>query len=116
MTTEQLQNEINQIIKRLGWSKNRLAREIYVATYDDDDCVEIKRFEERLKKELVRSSTKPERLREYLQIIFRHRESEKLDLVLPAFVKSKYLSDNVVSGMEKISIKINKNLDRDGEL
>lgn len=116
MTTDQLQNEINSIIKKLGWSKKRLAREVYVATFDDDDEIEIKRLEERLKKELSRLSTKPERLEEYLQIISRHREFEKLDLVLPIFIKSKYINDNVRSGMETISKTITMGLDRDGEL
>ena len=116
MTTDKLQSEINSIINKLGWSKNRLAREVYVATFDDDNEVEIKRLEERLKKELSRSSTKPERLEEYLQIISRNREFEKLDLVLPVFIKNKYLSDNVMSGMATISKTIAMGLDRDSEL
>jgi len=45
MNTLELQNEIKKIIGELGWSQKRLGREIYIATFDDDNDDEIKKFE-----------------------------------------------------------------------
>lgn len=65
MTRERLQ----EAMELLGWSRTRLAHEVYVATRDDDDPVAIARLEERIKKEFQRSTTKPERFERYLRIL-----------------------------------------------
>lgn len=111
MDTASAQNEIKRIIAKLGWSQNRLAREIYVATFDFDDDDEINKLEERLKKELIRKTTKPERLLEYISIISRHNEFKNLDLIVPSYSECSSLSPNLRAGMKAISKKLSKNIE-----
>ena len=111
MNTKSIQEEIKKAIDKLGWSRNRLAREIYVATYDFDDDVEINKLEERLKKELTRATTKPVRLLEYLAIISKHNEFKNLDIVMPIFIESELLSLTLKSGLKSISKKLTINIE-----
>ncbi|TEW52651.1 hypothetical protein [Psychromonas algicola] len=110
MNTLELQNEIKKIIGELGWSQKRLGREIYIATFDDDNDDEIKKFEEKIKKDLSRKTIAPQKLKGYLEIISRHHEFEKLDIILPIYKKSHVLSNTIQTGMMKISKEIHKNL------
>jgi hypothetical protein len=111
MDTTSAQREIKYTISKLGWSQNRLAREIYVATFDFDDDDEINRLEERLKKELTRKTTKPERLLEYLSIIYRHNEFKNLDLIAPSYTEGTSLSPTLKAGMKAISEKLSKDIE-----
>lgn len=110
METLKLQNEIKKIIGELGWSRKRLAREVYTATFDDDDLDEIKKLEENIKKHLNRESTNPNRLLKYLEIISYHHEFEKLDIVLPIYLNNNSLSKTVQDGMMDISNEIDEML------
>lgn len=111
MDTATAQNEIKCIITKLGWSQKRLAREIYVATFDFDDDDEINKLEERLKKELKRKTTKAERLLEYISIISRHNEFKNLDLIVPAYVECNPVSPTLKAGMAAISKKLSKDIE-----
>ncbi|MFL0806094.1 MAG: hypothetical protein K6L60_02265 [Oceanobacter sp.] len=108
MGTQELQEKIKKLLGRLKWSQKRLGRELYYAKYDDDDAVEISRYEEKAKKDLVRKSTKPEMLQSYLDIIIKHDEFQKLDLIIPTYQKNGVLSDNMESGMCSISKLVSK--------
>ena len=109
--TEQLQQEIKSLINRLGWSQNKLAIEIYNATFDDDDEHEISKLQSRLKKELNRSTTKTERLSEYIKIITEHHEYEKFCTVTPTYIDRGQLSKNMTEGLKEISQEINMLID-----
>ena len=52
--TLELQKAIESLIARVGWSRKALARQLHWELNDTDDDEELKRFEERLKKELTR--------------------------------------------------------------
>jgi hypothetical protein len=106
MGTDELQSEIKRLIAKLKWSQKRLGREFYTAKYDDDDYVEIRRHEEKVKKDLSRPSTNPELLMSYLEVIYLHQEFKKLDIVLPYYRKSGVLSDEMEKEMMKISKSI----------
>lgn len=108
--TEKLQKDIKEIIAKLGWSQNRLALEIYMSENEVDNDDEITRFEGKLKKELFRSTTKPQRLNEYLDIIARHSDFEKLDIIIPRYHSSGILSEEMEAGLKKISLMISKKL------
>jgi len=116
MDTGLIQKEIKSVISMLGWSQNRLAREIYVATYKYDDDDEINKLEGRLKKELSRATSKPERLLEYLAIISRHNEFKNLDIILPLYVECDSLKSTLKVGLKKISKKITKNIENANDL
>ncbi|MBK1874465.1 hypothetical protein FE848_14665 [Marinobacter sp. 1-3A] len=108
MGTAELQEEIKKMLGKLKWSQKRLGRELYYVKHDDDDALEISRYEEKAKKDLVRKSTKPEVLQSYLDIIVKHDEFQKLDLIIPAYQKFGVLSDNMESGMYSISKLVSK--------
>lgn len=108
ISTSELQKHIKNIISKLGWSQNRLAREIYTETHDYDDEDEIKRFEGKLKKDLNRNTIKPELLEGYLEVISQHREFESINIFIPRYIASGKLSDSMESGMEKISKSISE--------
>lgn len=101
--TSQLQEKIKQIIRELGWSQNRLARIIYTENHDLDDEDEILKFQERLKKELQRQTTKPDKLEKYLSIIYSHPEAEKIDSTLNKYIPSGFISESLGREMKAIS-------------
>lgn len=107
MNTKELQSEIKSMIGKLKWTQKRLAREIYIETHEYDNDIEIVRFEESLKKDLYRDSTKPERLMEYIKIISRHEDFKKLEVVVPVYVSTETLSPLMKDGMKNISSSIN---------
>jgi len=105
-STPKLQKELKNIIAQLGWSQKRLAREIYMSENEVDNDDEIIRFEEKLKKELTRTTTKPQRLSHYLDIISRHSDFEKLDIIVPRYYSSGILSEELEAGILSISRSI----------
>lgn len=103
--TETLQNEINGLISRLGWSQKRLAREIHALEFEDttDTPEEIMQAEERLKKHLSRKTTAPERLRRYLELLQEHDDFRRLQVVVPRYIPARDFSEAFVEGMKSIS-------------
>ncbi|WP_323751454.1 hypothetical protein [Marinobacter sp.] len=105
-----LQREIKFLIAKLGWSQNRLARELYTALNNWDDEDEIQSFQERLKKELQRKTTKTEKLKKYILIIIRHPEAQKIDVIANQYVGAGYISHSLEDGMAKISESLDRSL------
>lgn len=103
MGTGELQEEIKRLLGKLKWSQKRLGREFYYAKHDDDDSIEISRYEEKAKKDLSRKSTRPELLQSYLNLIVQHNEFERLDIIVPVYQQSGCLSEGMECGMVKIS-------------
>lgn len=99
-------SQIKELIAELGWSQNRFARILYAELHEWDDEDELLKFQERLKKELQRPTTKPDRLKAYLDLIVRHPEAEKLDVVLNRYVPQNSISLSISKGMESISSEI----------
>jgi hypothetical protein len=108
MGTAELQSDIKSILAKLKWSQKRLGREFYIAKHDFEDDVEIKRYEENVKKDLLRESISPELLLSYLDVISQHREFINLDVLIPQYLKSNVLSDTMEVGMNDISKLISK--------
>lgn len=112
----ELQSQIKKLAVELGWSQNRLARILYAELNEWDDEDEIARFQEKLKKELQRSTTKVERLRIYLDVIIGHPEAQKLDVVFNKYIPRNSISSSLSKAMEDISQEIdnayNKALNR----
>ena len=111
-----VQYQIKALVAKLGWSQNRLARILYTELNEWDDDVEILKFQERLKKELQRPTTKVERLRAYLDVIFRHPETQKLDVVFNKYIPQNSISPVLSKAMGDISQEVddvyNKSLRR----
>lgn len=108
--THRLQREIKSLIKRLGWSQKRLARELQAMDEDGDWATEkeVNRYEERLKKHLARSTVPPELLEHYLQQIQRHQEFAKLNVVIPYSLIDEEFSEEFVQGMRLISAMLDE--------
>lgn len=116
METEELQDEIRNLISALGWKLPKLAEVLYVERHDDDVYDEdraIKAFYEKLKGHLKRSTTSSELLKKYLEIIAQHPDSKKNDIVIPQFHQTKILSESMVLGMRSISKNIMQEIDYD---
>lgn len=103
-----LLSQIKDLIAELGWSQNKLARILYTELHEWDDEDEILKFQEKLKKELQRPTTKADRLNMYLDIVIRHPEAQKLDVVLNRYIPQKSISSNLSKAMESISSEIDK--------
>jgi len=110
MGTIELQNEIKYIISQLGWSQNELARILYTELHDDDHPDAIKNFKERLKKELSRSTTKEEKLKNYMDIISQQRKYEKIDTVFNKYKPTQVLSSSLRGGISKVSKELDNKL------
>lgn len=100
---ESIQNEIKRLSKTLGWSQNKLAREVYIELHEYDDYEEIRRFQERFKKELQRKTTSVERLKKYFEILIAHPDARGIDCVFNRHVRQGELSTVFFTEMEKIS-------------
>ncbi|NEJ61738.1 hypothetical protein GUK21_37000 [Rhizobium leguminosarum] len=108
--TERLQREIKRLIKQLGWSQKRFARELLAMT-DEGDCAtedEVGQYEERVKKHLSRSATKPELLQRYLHQLQQHDAFGNLKVVVPYFVPTEGFNMEFVKGMQAISMKLDE--------
>ncbi|MGO1232826.1 MAG: hypothetical protein ACTMHG_03795 [Marinobacter sp.] len=101
--TRELQQAIKDLIARVGWSRRALARQLHWELNDTDDEDELKRFEERLKKELTRPTTKPELLEHYLDVMRQLPECEKADLVIPQYFASEQLDPEIEGALRDIS-------------
>ncbi len=102
----ELQSQIKKMTAELGWPQNRLARILYTELNDWDDEEEIVKFQEKLKKELQRSTTKIERLQIYLDVIIRHPEAQKLDVVFNKYIPRNSISSSLSEAMGDISQEI----------
>lgn len=105
---QRLQNEIKRLIKQLGWSQKRFARELQAIDDDDADRwtageEETSRYEERVKKQLTRQTVAPELLRRYLQQLQSHEAFANLDVIVPYFEADASLPQDLLEGMRKIS-------------
>lgn len=108
--TERLQREIKRLIKQLGWSQKRFARELLAMT-DEGDCAtedEVGQYEERVKTHLSRSATKPELLQRYLHQLQQHDAFDNLKVVVPYFVPAEGFNMEFVKGMQAISMKLDE--------
>jgi hypothetical protein len=113
MDTSEAQSLIRKFSEQLGWSQAKLARELYIELYDEDDDAEIARFMEKLKKQLNRSSTSVERLEAYINIIRMHPDFQNVDLVQgQQFATPDLLPNHVEKGMREISKKLTKKLEK----
>ncbi|KMQ72853.1 hypothetical protein [Marinobacter subterrani] len=111
--TLELQKAIESLIARVGWSRKALARQLHWELNDTDDDEELKRFEERLKKELTRPTTKPELLERYLDILRQLPDIEKAGLVIPQYVATKHMDPDIESVLMDISKNLSKSLKND---
>lgn len=100
------QAQIKRLIAELGWTQNRLAEILYTEMNDFDDFYEIQKFKERMKKELQRPTTKVDRLKEYINIIFQHPEAKNLDSIFNKHVPQQALTETMSNGMAEISREI----------
>ncbi|NAW86973.1 hypothetical protein [Photobacterium halotolerans] len=101
---------LEKTLKLLGWSRKRLAREVYVELYDNDNPKEMLNFEGKVKKEFQRATTKQEKFEFYMKIISNHREFKTLDLVFPNYQSSSLLSNALVEGLSLISKQISDDM------
>lgn len=104
--TQFLQSEIKKLIKKLGWSEQKFAAEIYTLKFPDDDWDEDnnrKRFYETFKKQLTRNTTPSEILSEYLRLISQNEEVKKAGIIVPCFYKTGLFPDDKIDFMLEIS-------------
>jgi len=114
-TTEELQKEIKDQLNRLGWSVKRLARELYYHNNDvadkETEKNEIKSAEERLKKQLQRSTTSVTKLDELLNTIPQLDLFRKTMLVSPRYIASDELSADFKRAMKELSAELTDELE-----
>ncbi|MDM5139525.1 hypothetical protein OB959_06900 [Aeromonas bestiarum] len=104
----EIQFQIKCLIAELGWTQNKLAEILYIELNDIDNEDEMERFKERLKKELQRSTTKAEKLKAYLDVIVRHRDTQKIDVVFNKHIPLGSISSTLSQAMGDISKEIDK--------
>jgi transcriptional regulator with XRE-family HTH domain len=108
--THRLQSEIKRLIKRLGWSQKRLARELQAMEEDGAwaSTHEVSQYEERVKKHLTRPTVSTELLERYLQQIQAHQDFAKLDIFIPHAQIDEEFSEEFVQGMRRISAMLDE--------
>ena len=111
MDINDLQQEIKSLLKIVGWSQKKLARELYMDEFEDDDEVEIKRREEKLKKALSRTTTQIELLSSYLCFIKNHNAFIKKRFISNVYYPSDVLNKEQISGLKSFSEMIDMKLE-----
>ena len=101
---------LENVLKSLGWSKKKLAREVYVELNEIDNEKEISNFEDKVKKQFQRSSTKDEIFGGYMKNISNHRDFQQLDLIMPNFKSTSILSEQLANGISLISKELSEGL------
>lgn len=89
----------------MGWSLRDLAEVIDTARCDEGEEAP-ERFLETLKKQLTRSSTSPDKLEDYLQIMKNDRRYEKLAEVRQDYVSLGILNNDVEDRVRRISERV----------
>ncbi|MPW35212.1 hypothetical protein [Vibrio sp. B1Z05] len=110
MDISETQREIKALLDLLGWSQKKLARELYMDEFEDDDELEIKRYEEKVKKALSRPTTKIELLRGYSNFIGKHPAFSKKRLVLNSFHPRECLNNEQLNVMKEFSKLVDKKI------
>lgn len=110
--SHELLAQIRGLIAELGWTQNKFARILYSELHEWDDEDEIHKFQERLKKELQRPKTKADRLKVYLDVIVKHPEAKKLDVVMNRYIPQGSISSSLSKGMEDISSEIDSSYNK----
>ncbi|PSU34567.1 hypothetical protein C9I99_05505 [Photobacterium lutimaris] len=110
MDVIEIQSEIKSQLDLLGWSQKKLARELYMDEFEYDDELEIRRYEERVKKALSRSTTKFELLRGYLNFIRSHPTFCKQRLVANTFQPRECLTSEQLDVMKEFSSSVDKKI------
>lgn len=112
LNSVELQKAIKIELKKIGWSLKRLAREYYIETHDEYECdeEELVRFEEKVKKEFSRSTTKLERLLVYLGFVENHYDYSAINKVKPVYVPSDAIDNECISNMKEVSRYISSEL------
>lgn len=108
-----LQGDIKRLGDILGWSQGELARHIYAEMHVVHDEDEALRFAASFKKELQRSSTKPDRLKAYLEIICKHRRLKALECRPSRAVALGQMSASLREEMRQISCELDEVLESD---
>lgn len=80
-----------------------LARWIYLEENEIDDEDDMRRFEERFKKELTRPKTDPKRLIQYLDTMRQIPVIEKADVVIPKYYSTNKLDKELEKALSEIS-------------
>jgi O-methyltransferase involved in polyketide biosynthesis len=111
-TTSELQEAIKTLAARAGWKQNELALIIFDGLNEYFTEEEGKAFQERFKKELQRNTTKVERLQEYLLIINKHPDMEKIGLIHNRYISTGKISATLEQAMREISSEIDKKLNQ----
>lgn len=109
-TTAELQKTIKELCSRVGWSQKALARQLHYELYDTDNECEIRQFEERFKKDLSRSTTQPERLERYLDLMREMPEIEKAGLIVPQYLPTDALDIEVEEALAIVSKELTDTL------
>lgn len=112
--TLEFQKAIESLIARVGWSRKALARQLHWELNDTDNPEEIKRFEERLKKELTRPTTRPEVLKRYIDVLRQLPDVEKAGLVVPQYVTARHLNSDIESVLMDLSKDLSQSLKNEG--
>ncbi|WP_067215614.1 hypothetical protein [Marinomonas gallaica] len=106
--TEKLQKEIKILLKKIGWSQAQLGRELYYEKSDADNDDELQQWQEKVKKQLSRSTTPAETLQAYLDFTLSHGDARVLQQVRGQPVKLGFISNSLTGEIAKLS----KELDR----
>lgn len=100
---KKLQATIKRRLAEKGMSQAELAAKIFVEDHDEDDEIALAHFTAALKKHLNRSSTPPEKLNRYLEILLSDRRG--LEGRYPS-IASAYLPKQVLDQMHQLSAEI----------
>ena len=109
-TTAELQKAIKDLCGRVGWSQKALARQLHYELYDTDTEREIRQFEERFKKDLSRSTTQPERLERYLDLMREMPEVAKAELIIPQYFSTDELDTEIEEALTAVSKELTDTL------
>jgi phosphopantetheine adenylyltransferase len=78
LKVEEKQKELKEWLKKIDVSQLNFAERVYYHMYDNDNSEEIKRFKEKFKKDIRRSTTDIKLLESYLEILYNQEEFLKL--------------------------------------
>jgi hypothetical protein len=97
------QFELKSWLKKIGLSQNEFAALFLEETYEYVTDEEITRFQENFKKQLIRKSTKPERIEAYLEYLYTTEKFKEAGYIKPQCYSDDILDPIAAKMMKKIS-------------
>ena len=105
------QFELKSWLKKIGLSQNEFAALFLEETYEHVTDEEIEKFQESFKKQLIRKTTKPERIEAYLEYLYTTEKFKEAGYIKPQSYTDDILEPIAAKMLKKLSKELTEKIE-----